>query len=388
MAQRHHIGIAGCGIGGLAAACFLKRQGHAVTVFDQFDEPSPVGSGLVIQPVGLTCLEKLGLLETVTGRGQAIYQMQGIESASRRTVLRVAYGSQGGDRYGLAIHRAELFTALYTQALALGATIIGSTHVTATQLDGEQRIILSDKGDIHGPFDLVIDASGVGSNLSPIRTNPLPYGALWGTVDWPDDTRLPTDRLSQCYRRAHHMLGVLPLGHKQQTAIFWSEPQNSLQDWVQGDLDTWKTQTIRLWPEFAPFVDQITSHADMSPAFYRHGTLKTPYTDRMAFIGDAAHQASPQLGQGANMALLDAIALSEALNRHPIPEALLRYAAQRRRHVRFYQMISNLFTPFYQSRNSVLPMIRNNVFHPASQIWPLNRGLTQLVSGSLVSTGI
>jgi 2-polyprenyl-6-methoxyphenol hydroxylase-like FAD-dependent oxidoreductase len=88
------------------------------------------------------------------------------------------------------------------------------------------------------------------------------------------------------------------------------------------------------------------------------------------------------------MALLDAIALSEALNRYPIPEALLRYAAQRRRHVRFYQMISNLFTPFYQSRNSVLPMIRNNVFHPASQIWPLNRGLTQLVSGSLVSTGI
>lgn len=388
MAQRHHIGIAGCGIGGLAAACFLKRQGHTVTVFDRFDEPSPVGSGLVIQPVGLTCLEKLGLLDEVTSRGQTIYQMQGIESASRRTVLRVAYGPQGGDRYGLAIHRAELFTALYTLAMELGATFVGSTNVIDSPLDGDQRTILSDKGDIHGPFDLVIDASGIGSMLSPIRTKSLPYGALWGTVDWPDETQLPTDHLSQCYRGAHHMLGVLPLGHERQTAIFWSEPQDSLKDWFQGDLDGWKAQTIQLWPEFAPFVDQLSSHTDMSPALYRHGTLETPYADRMTFIGDAAHQASPQLGQGANMALLDATALADALKQYPIPEALVQYAARRRGHVRFYQMISNLFTPFYQSRNPVLPIIRNNIFHPASQIWPLNRGLTQLVSGSLVATGV
>ena len=57
---RMRIGIAGAGIGGLAAAALLARDGHQVTVFDQFEAPRPVGSGLVIQPVGMEVLDQVG----------------------------------------------------------------------------------------------------------------------------------------------------------------------------------------------------------------------------------------------------------------------------------------------------------------------------------------
>ncbi|TIS71130.1 MAG: FAD-dependent oxidoreductase, partial [Mesorhizobium sp.] len=47
------IAIAGAGPAGLAAALYLKRAGHRVTIFERFDEPKPVGSGLILQPTGL-----------------------------------------------------------------------------------------------------------------------------------------------------------------------------------------------------------------------------------------------------------------------------------------------------------------------------------------------
>ncbi|HAV49014.1 MAG TPA: glutamate synthase, partial [Brevundimonas sp.] len=51
-------------------------------------------------------------------------------------------------------------------------------------------------------------------------------------------------------------------------------------------------------------------------ARYGHHTLARPVADRLSVIGDAAHSTSPQLGQGVNMGLLDAFALSQALADH------------------------------------------------------------------------
>ena len=60
MSEARKIAIAGAGIGGLAAAAFLARDGHKVSVFDQFDAPRPVGAGLILQETGLTILGELG----------------------------------------------------------------------------------------------------------------------------------------------------------------------------------------------------------------------------------------------------------------------------------------------------------------------------------------
>ncbi len=378
------IAIVGAGIGGLAAASLLADLGHTVTVFDQFDQPRPVGSGLVIQPVGQTVLDSVGVLDLARRTGAPIRRMLGHEADSGRTVLDVWYDRAGTDRAGLAIHRGALFAALLEGvqrrevALVAAARVSGAERGHLTFADGRRR----------GPFDLIVDASGAGSPLSPLRSRPLPYGAIWGTVDWPQ-TDLPGDELRQSYRRADRMMGVLPIGAPtgaagRKAAIFWSMPAGAYDDWRAQGLAAWRTEAAALWPAFAAFAAQITDPEQMTMARYGHGTLSRPWSPGLVHIGDAAHRASPQLGQGANMALLDAFALAEALRLAKGDAALALYARARRWHVRIYQAMSAVFTPQYQSDSRWLPALRDRVLFPASQIGPLPRLLSAIVCGTMV----
>ena len=385
---RRQIAVVGAGIGGLAAAAMLAAAGHAVSIFDRFDTPRPVGSGLVIQPVGLDVLDHIGAGEGARASGALIERMLGIEAETGARVLDVRYLRGNTGRPGLAIHRASLFTVLWQAARGEGVTVTPSATIIDAPLRGAKRSVILADGDEVGPFDLVVDASGAASRLSPLQGRPLPYGAIWGTVPWPDDTPLPHDQLTQRYRRASRMAGVLPIGtppgQPRSAAIFWSLPVRDMEQWQQTPLEGWKSEARSLWPDFAPFLAPITAHGQMTPARYTHGTMRTPYADALAFIGDAAHRASPQLGQGANMALLDAFALSWALSLADVPEALSLYARSRRWHVRLYQAMSAAFTPQYQSDSRLLPVLRDRVLAPLSGLPPVQAILTRLVSGNLI----
>ncbi len=373
------IGIAGAGIGGLAAAARQAGQGHDQTVLDQFDAPRPVGSGLVIQPVGMMVLDHVGCGDAARAMGQQLTRMLGHEADTGRRVLDVSYAP----RTGLAIHRASLFDALWQAVQARAVTIIPSARVLATD-----NGYLHTADQTHGPFDLIVDAAGAQSPLSPLQSRPLPYGAIWGTVDWPD-TDLPTDQLRQTYRKANRMIGVLPIGRlpgdtRTKAAIFWSMPADGHATWLEQGLDAWRNEATTLWRAFAPFAAQITDPAQMTMARYSHGTLSKPYTDTIAHIGDAAHRASPQLGQGANMALLDALALAQAIRHANGQDALKLYAQARRWHVRAYQAFSAAFTPQYQSDSRLLPVLRDRILFPLSQLPPIPRVLTALVCGTML----
>ncbi len=383
MRDRLRIGIAGAGVGGLAAAALLAEAGHEVTLYDRFDRPRPLGSGLVIQPVGQAVLDALGAGETARALGARIFRMLGHEAENGRPVLDVSYGPEGGERYGLAIHRAALFHALHEAAMARPVTLVPGIAITGRDggalLAGATRL---------GPFDLIVDALGASSALSPIRSRQLPYGAIWGHVDWPDTT-LPANGLTQRYRRADRMIGALPIGTlpgdpTPKAAIFWSMPADSHADWLSRGLNAWKDEATRLWPGFAPFLARVTDPAQMTMARYSHGTLRRPWGPGIVHIGDAAHRASPQLGQGANMALLDAMALARALALHPLPEALRAYGLARRWHVRIYQAMSASFTPQYQSDSRTLPWLRDRVLFPLSTVPPVPSILTRLVRGDLL----
>ena len=383
------IAVIGAGIGGLAATALLIERGHDVSLFDQFEAPRPIGSGLVIQPVGQAVLDRLGAGDAARALGADISRMIGHETRSGRTVLDVRYDRQGGRRFGLAIHRASLFQVLFDAVRTRGCEIVTGTYVKAVPLDGEARWVEAGDGQRSGPFDLIVDASGAGSNLSPLTARPLPYGAIWGTVPWPTDTTLPPNRLTQRYERAARMAGVLPLGRMPgaQTplaAIFWSLPVTQMDTWKKRSFAGWKSEAETFWPEFGTFLKEIRSQDDMTTARYSHGTMSRPYAPHMVFIGDAAHRASPQLGQGANMALLDALALAEALRTGGTGDPLAAYAAMRRWHVRIYQGMSWAFTPQYQSDSQLLPWLRDRVMMPVSRIPPVPRILTRLVGGDLI----
>ncbi len=378
------IAVIGAGMGGLAVASLLARDGHGVTLIERFAAPRPLGSGLVVQPVGLAVLDEIGAGDAARGLGASVRRMLG--HAGRRRVLDVAYRATDP---GLAMHRAALFHVLWQAMQAAGVALATGHTVTAAPPDGAGRRVETAGGDSLGPFDLVVDASGAGSCLSGLKARPLPFGAVWGHVPWPEATDLPADTLRQRYRAASRMAGVLPVGclpgeDRPRAAVFWSMPAAQLDAWPATDFAVWKTRVTEFWPEIAPFLAPLTRAADLTPARYGHGTLRRPYADRLAFIGDAAHRASPQLGQGANMALLDALALARALRGRDVTAALAQYAAMRRWHVRMYQAMSAALTPAYQSDSRLLPPLRDLILAPLSLVPPAPAILTRLVSGDLI----
>ena len=71
------IAIAGAGPAGLATALYLDRLGHRVTLFERFDKPKPIGSGLILQPTGLAVLADLGLHDEIAALGQPLDRLRG-----------------------------------------------------------------------------------------------------------------------------------------------------------------------------------------------------------------------------------------------------------------------------------------------------------------------
>ncbi|UVK52187.1 FAD-dependent monooxygenase [Mesorhizobium sp. AR02] len=389
----YDIAIAGAGPAGLAMALYLKRAGHRVTIFERFEEPKPVGSGLILQPTGLTVLADLGLLDDILALGARIDRLHGADASTGRTVLDVRYDAQRGRRFGLAVHRQALFGVLFRAARREAITIETGVEIEAVEA-GERATLICGNGRRAGPFDLVVDASGARSKLRQCVGNagaplPLTYGAFWASLDWRGEG-FDEYALLQRYDKASVMIGVLPIGRpepgaKKMAAFFWSLKPADADAVRERGLDAWKERVVRLWPQSEAFTRQIDSFEQLSLARYGHHTMKLPVGRRLAVIGDAAHSTSPQLGQGANMALLDAAALSHALARmQSIEAALETYAKARRWHVRVFQALSLAFTPFYQSDSVALPFIRDRLVATIAKIPPAPQLLASMVAGTVI----
>jgi salicylate hydroxylase len=392
MSRSLTIAIIGCGTAGLAAALLLERARHAVTLVERFSEPQPLGSGLILQPSGLTVLDELGLAAPLIATGSRIDRLFGLNADTGSVVLDVRYAALRRERFGVGIHRAALFEALFASVQKRPIAI--ETGVEIADIDvsaGGKVSLVAASGRRIGAFDLVVDASGTRSALlsravRPAARVPLSYGALWANVPLAG-TDFDRHALEQRYRRASVMVGVLPIGRhgeepEPQAALFWSLRADALEGWRSAGLTAWKAKVERIWPATAPLLAHIVTPEQLTFASYRHQTLPRPYGQRIAFIGDAAHSTSPQLGQGANMALLDAYALGVALDdAADLDVALRNYAQLRRWHVRLYQAASRMFTPFYQSDSAVLPLIRDRVVPPLARLPGIDRMLALLVAG-------
>jgi 2-polyprenyl-6-methoxyphenol hydroxylase-like FAD-dependent oxidoreductase len=377
------VGIAGCGIGGLAAALLLVRDGHRVSLYERFDAPRPVGSGLMIQPTGLAVLDRLGLAPALVEAAAPIGRLLGKAEPSGRVVLDVRYewlrrpGVQG---YG--VHRATLFDILH-RAVTAEAVAVHTGRKVAGREGGR---LLFDGGEASRNHDLLVDTLGAGSPLAGEPARPLAYGALWASLDWAGG--FDESVLEQRYRAASVMTGILPVGlapagGRPQAAFFWLLRGDRVAEWRSLGLDAWKDEVRSLWPATAPLLDQIDCTDRLTFARYAHRTLSEPAEPGLVHIGDSWHSTSPQLGQGANMALLDAWALAKALREEDaLDSALRRTVKLRRSHVRLYQALSALFTPAYQSDGVALPWIRDRIVPPFGHLWPATRIQAEMVAGT------
>ena len=381
-----HVAICGAGPAGLSAALALHAGGHRISIFDQFERPRALGSGLILQPAGLAVLDWLGLGDRMRGLGARIDRLYGKASSTDRVVLDVRYAALGEDR-GLAVHRAALFNVLHEALGTAGIEVETSSEIKG--IDGSFVILSEARRE--GPFDLIVDALGTNSPLighaaAPDARAPLHYGAIWASLPWPGAPFDP-NALEQRYEQASMMAGVLPIGatkerEPRQAAFFWSLKTEDFPAWKAEGMEIWKARVLALWPQTEPLLNSVSTADQMVLARYDHHTLLLPYGRNLVFIGDSAHSTSPQLGQGANMALLDVMGLAASLEESQnLQAAIEAYARRRRFHVKLYQAMSRVFTPFYQSDSTLLPMLRDYIVAPLSRFPPAQRLLAGIVSG-------
>ncbi len=381
------IAIAGCGPAGIAAALLLHADGHRVTIFDRFETPRPLGSGLMIQPSGMAVLAQLGLAEAIARRGARIDALKG-EQQDGRVALDAPYARFGSKEvFGLGIHRASLFDCLYQAALSAGIRIETGHEVTGSMLKGHQRSLIFASGSSSDSYDLVVDAMGWRSSLTGETPPLLPYGALWATVPLEVSDPFAGNLLEQRYRHADQMVGVLPIGRRsksgpEEAAFFWSLRGDQYAAWKDAGLDAWKREVAALWPDAQTLLDRINNPDQLTFARYAHRTAPSFSDTALVHIGDAWHSASPQLGQGANMALLDAWALAFGMRHSRTVYDGLRLAhSLRGDHVWLYQLVTALFTPLYQSDKRWHAAVRDRLVAPLSRFGPIARIQALLMSG-------
>ncbi|MGH6998062.1 MAG: FAD-dependent oxidoreductase, partial [Phenylobacterium sp.] len=122
--------------------------------------------------------------------------------------------------------------------------------------------------------------------------------------------------------------------------------------------------------------------AAFSRASYRDVRVGRWSQGPFVLIGDAAHGTSPQLGQGANMGIIDAVELAERLG-DDVPRSVRGFQASRRRHAGLYQFMSRWLTPMFQSGGWLGPFVRDVVFTPMSKAPGGRQMAARVLTGTL-----
>ena len=378
------IGIVGCGVAGQAAASFLADAGFHVTVLERFEQPHPVGAGLLLQPTGLSVLRALGLEPDALAAGARIEGVLGENQWGSR-VLDLAYGDLHPAAFGLGIRRSALFDLLNRRLLGSGTRLVTGVEIVDVERDGSRAVAIDRKAGRHGPFDLLVVADGVHSALRervmPRARAPLyPWGCLWATV--PDTKGFGAARLlRQRFAGTTRMMGILPVASDELT-MFWSLPAPALAPEQPLDLEAVRRGALSLWPDAAPIIERAVDAGDFARATYRHVTLPRWNEGPVLFMGDAAHGTGPQLGQGANLALLDAHALGRCLTEAgDLSQAMELFARRRGPPSRFYGTASRLLTPFFQSGHEWLAIPRDLALREACQAPVIRPMMTGVLAG-------
>lgn len=362
------VGIIGCGTAGAASALFLARAGHAVQVFEAVAQPGPVGAGIMLQPTGQAVLGQLGLLDGIARQGARVDHLHCV-TVGGKTILDLHYADVDARLHGYGLHRGALFDALFQAVRVQSGVRLHLGVSIARMVTDHGRWMIDALGQRHGPFDLAVVADGAGSHLQddaplPRKVSVYPWGALWWVA--PDPQQLFRDQLFQVVQSAHTMMGLLPTGlspHNPEVpavSLFWSMHGDRVADFRTADIARWKKRVVQLVPRAEFVIDGVQRADQLLFARYRDVVMPRWHNANTLWMGDAAHAMSPQLGQGANLALVDAATLVDCLTgANNLPAALLAYTRARKNHLQFYQWATRGLTPFFQSDSVLLGWLRD-----------------------------
>ncbi|MEU6658701.1 FAD-dependent monooxygenase [Streptomyces sp. NPDC046821] len=321
--------VVGGGIGGLAAGVALTRRGWRVKVLERAATFGEVGAGLSLWPNGVRALDALGVGGQV--REQALVEAQaGIRDTSGRWLSRTD-AQELARRFGpvVMIHRARLLDILRA-ALPVGV-LCANARVTGVGLRERRAEVEFEHGTGASQADLLVAADGIDSTVRRSLWPQAPAPRYAGYTAW----RLVVDtgrRLSaggESLGRGERV-GIAPLADGR-TYLFGVANAPEGQRNPGGELAEIRRRFGR-WHDPIP---QLLAAADDS-AVMRHDIYELPplasfVTGRAALLGDAAHAMTPNMGQGANQALEDAVTLAVLLDASPdVESGLAAYDRHRR----------------------------------------------------------
>ncbi|WP_027341186.1 FAD-dependent monooxygenase [Hamadaea tsunoensis] len=327
--------VVGGGIGGLAAAIGLIRAGWEVTVFERSAALPETGTGLGIWPAALRALDTLGVGAAARAAGRP--QPSGTIRRDDGTVIARLDMDALTRRHGEPVHLVSRPALLRTLAEALpdGIVRFGSP--------------VDDVRSLVSAYSLVVGADGINSRVraavgDPARTVYSGWTAWRGTAD------LEVRAGGETWGRARKF-GVTPMitttnWYAAARAPEGDEPEDHLAELHRLYAD---------WPDPIPaLLARIDPAAILHHGLYHLEPLRSFVDGSVALLGDAAHAMTPELGQGACQALIDAAALAEALADGDVPAGLRRYDAVRRKPAQ--RMARN------SARVSVLTGLRHGLF--------------------------
>jgi 2-polyprenyl-6-methoxyphenol hydroxylase-like FAD-dependent oxidoreductase len=336
--QGCNVVIAGGGIGGMTAALLLGSAGASVTLLERVAEPAAVGAGILLQPNGLAVLYALGLAEQLQ---HAAWRTPpaAIRDPTGSVLLELPLPDFGaGLDHALVLRRSHLYGVLLAAVRAHPAIQVRlGTQVTWASPDGtvrtsHQGVEATSTADLvagadgaastvraHGEFGAVAQATGACyvRALVPGASYELEWGEYWTPLG---------------------LLGGAPLGDGSTYLYLDATAPPVARALAEQDLNGFRRRWATALPLVAPVLEGLGSLDGLLVNQVVRVDCQRWVDGRLVLVGDAAHAMAPNLGQGANSALVDAAVLAaELAAAQPVEQALGRYAARRRPRVGWVQ---------------------------------------------------
>jgi 2-polyprenyl-6-methoxyphenol hydroxylase-like FAD-dependent oxidoreductase len=335
--------IVGAGIGGLALGCALASNGRKVCVLEARPRVTPSKRGLTLQPNGLETLQQLDLLDQAVGIGAKTTRLGWYEILEGPLATFDYSILDHPHNYLLTVVPSELELVLRDSFSRRGGIIYDSTLFRQTSRTRFGQIIKAKRNGSPAEFSARIIVGADGENSGVRQALQIPARIK----EYPDDFLfmlagpVPSlHREARQYVARGKMVGFFPT--RGSTYIFYYIPGRRLQQFRSQKLESFLKELANIEPDVSDSLGSLGSWEDVAHVSSRRVDANSWVADRAALLGDAVHALDPSWAQGANMALQDALALSNTIERCFASDdfsanALKGYERVRRKQAEFVQ---------------------------------------------------